>query len=149
VRPGSRTKVSVPLVLPQNRHPEQSASPIDRAAQSLGRGVEGPRRCLSSPMLFEAFNRRSLTMESVAIRTCFMKAVAGPPAAGFGGWKAPNSMSTISTADVLRLRAPSSVSRDQSVRRFAQDDDSVGELTERRPLCGSRGALQVPRLRSG
>jgi hypothetical protein len=27
-----------------------------------------------------------------------------------------------------------------------QDDDSVGELTERRPLCGSRGTLQVPRL---
>src|ERR1700728_319483 len=25
VRPGSRTKVSVPLVLPQNRHPERSA----------------------------------------------------------------------------------------------------------------------------
>jgi hypothetical protein len=24
----------------------------------------------------------------------------------------------------------------------------VGELTERRPLCGSRGALQVARLRS-
>jgi hypothetical protein len=22
----------------------------------------------------------------------------------------------------------------------------VGELTERRPLCGSRGALQIPRL---
>jgi hypothetical protein len=31
----------------------------------------------------------------------------------------------------------------------SQDDDSVGELTERRPLCGSRGAVQVPRLRSG
>jgi hypothetical protein len=31
----------------------------------------------------------------------------------------------------------------------AQDDDSVGEPTERRPLCRSRGALQVPRLRSG
>src|SRR3984885_6838238 len=25
VRPGSRTKISVPLVLPQNRHPERSA----------------------------------------------------------------------------------------------------------------------------
>ena len=32
------------------------------------------------------------------------------------------------------------VSRDESARRFAQDDDSVGELTERRALCGSRGA---------
>jgi hypothetical protein len=31
----------------------------------------------------------------------------------------------------------------------SQDDDFVGELTERRPLCGSRGTLQIPRLRSG
>jgi hypothetical protein len=30
--------------------------------------------------------------------------------------------------------------------RGRRDDNSVGELTERRPLCGSRGALQVPRL---
>ena len=57
-------------------------------------------------------------------------------------------MGEISIAGVLRLRATSPVSRDQSVRRSAQDDDSVGELTERRPLCGSRGAQQVPRLRS-
>jgi hypothetical protein len=75
---------------------------------------------------------------------------------GFGGRKAPNSMGEKSTAEVLRLRATSAVPRDQSVRRSAptasrgrQDDDSVGELTERRPLCGSRGALQIPRLRSG
>src|SRR5580658_7109010 len=36
VRPRSRTKVSVPLVLPQNRHPECSASPIDRVTQRSG-----------------------------------------------------------------------------------------------------------------
>ena len=35
------------------------------------------------------------------------------------------------------------------LRRCAQDDESVQRLTERGPLCGSRGALQVPRLRSG
>ena len=42
---------------------------------------------------------------------------------------------------------------DKSVGRSAptasrgrQDDDSVGELTEQRLLCGSRGAQQVPRL---
>src|SRR5271167_3329526 len=57
-------------------------------------------------------------------------------------------MDKISTAEVLRLRATSAVSPDKPVRRSAQDDDSVGELTERRPLCGSRGALQIPRLRS-
>jgi len=32
----------------------------------------------------------------------------------------------ISTAEVLRLRATSTVSRDKSVRRSAQDDDFVG-----------------------
>ena len=45
---------------------------------------------------------------------------------GFGGRKAPSSMGKISTAEVLRLRATSTVSRNQSVRRSAQDDDSVG-----------------------
>jgi hypothetical protein len=49
VRPGSGAKVSVPLVLPQNRHPERSALQIDRVIQRLWRGVEGPRRCLSCP----------------------------------------------------------------------------------------------------
>src|SRR5271155_4001354 len=41
-------------------------------------------------------------------------------------------MGKISTAEVLRLRATSAVSRDQSVRRFAQDDDSV-EFGEKHP----------------
>jgi hypothetical protein len=31
--------------------------------------------------------------------------------------------------------------------RSGRDDNFVGELTERRPLCGSRDAQQVPRLR--
>jgi hypothetical protein len=44
VRPRSRTKVSVPSVFPQNRHPERSAAPIDRVTHHLWRGVEGPRR---------------------------------------------------------------------------------------------------------
>jgi hypothetical protein len=34
-------------------------------------------------------------------------------------------MGKISIAGVLRLRATSAVSRDKSVRRFAQDDDFV------------------------
>ena len=46
VRPGSHTKVSVPLVLPQNRHPERSASQTYRFIEDLRRGVEGPRGCL-------------------------------------------------------------------------------------------------------
>jgi hypothetical protein len=47
------------LVLPQNRHPERSASPIDRLTQRLWRGVEGPRRCLSNPCCSELFNHRN------------------------------------------------------------------------------------------
>src|SRR5271170_7507240 len=49
---------------------------------------------------------------------------------GFGGRKALSSMGKISTTEVLRLRATSAVSRDQSVRRSAQDDDFVGVLTK-------------------
>src|ERR1700691_5469747 len=49
---------------------------------------------------------------------------------GLSGRKAPSSMGKISTAEVLRLRATSAVSRDKSVRRSAQDDDFVGVLTK-------------------
>src|SRR6202041_355137 len=55
------------------------------------------------------------------------------PVVGLRGRKAPSSMGKISTAEVLRLRATSAVSRDQSVRRSAQDDDSVGVLTRNLP----------------
>jgi hypothetical protein len=41
--------------LPQNRHPERSASLIDRVTLSWWRGVEGPRRNLIYPMLLGAF----------------------------------------------------------------------------------------------
>jgi hypothetical protein len=40
--------------------------------------------------------------------------------------KAPSSMGRIGAAEVLRLRAASAVSHDQSVRRSAQDDESAG-----------------------
>ncbi len=169
MRPGSRTKVSVPLVLPQNRHPERSASPMDCVTQRLWRGVEGPRRCLFYPCCSELFDHRSPTTiccdtHLMVMGTLFHAQVCAWSlnwgsivrmtlsffaGAGFGGRKAPNSMGKISTAEVLRLRATSAASRNPSVRRSAQDDASVGELTERKPLCGSRGALQIPRLRSG
>ena len=42
MRLGSRTKVSVPLVLPQNRHPERSASQTYHLKEDLRRGVEEP-----------------------------------------------------------------------------------------------------------
>ena len=59
--------------------------------------------------------------------------MAADPVVGFGGRKAPSSMGNLSTAEVLRLRATSAVSRDQSVRRSAQDDDFVGVLTKNIP----------------
>ena len=55
MRPGSRTKISVPLVLPQNRLPERSASQTNRVTQRLWRAVEGPSALLISPMRFGAF----------------------------------------------------------------------------------------------
>jgi hypothetical protein len=42
--------------------------------------------------------------------------------------KAPDSMGKISAAEVLRLRATSAVLGNRSVRRFAQDDDSVAGI---------------------
>ena len=47
--------------LPQNRHPERSASQIDCVSQCLWRGVEGPRRCLFYPCCLELFDRRART----------------------------------------------------------------------------------------
>jgi hypothetical protein len=63
VRLGSRTKVSVPFVLPQNRHPERSALQTYRLTEDLRRGVEEPvpsvaegtPRMLNRRMLFRAF----------------------------------------------------------------------------------------------
>ena len=55
VRPGSRTKVSVPLVLPQNRHPERSASQIDRVTQRFVARSRRTPRMLNQRMLCRAF----------------------------------------------------------------------------------------------
>ena len=49
---------------------------------------------------------------------------------GFGGRKALQSIRWSSILGVLRLRAVSPLLGERSARRFAQDDDSVGELTE-------------------
>ena len=51
----------------------------------------------------------------------------GPPGAGFGGGKGTNGMGRTSSPGVLRLRAPSAVSCDESVRRFAQGDGFIGK----------------------
>ena len=59
-------------------------------------------------------------------------------------------MDKLSTAEVLRLRATSTVSRDQSVRRSAQDDESVGEPEDKQqlPFDFAQGRLS-PSLRFG
>ena len=47
-----------------------------------------------------------------------------------------------------RTAGPSTALRSGSTAgRDRRDDNFVGELTERRPLCGSLGAQQVPPLR--
>src|SRR6267143_1891443 len=45
--------------LPQDRHPERSASRIYRLTEGLQRVVEGPRGCLSYLCCSDLFNRRS------------------------------------------------------------------------------------------
>jgi hypothetical protein len=62
-------------------------------------------------------------------------------------------MGKISTAEVLRLRASSAVSRDRSAKRFAQDDGFVGVLKKNilnelalmglRPGLSSARAVQI------
>ena len=66
--------------------------------------------------------------------------IAADPVVGLSGRKAPSSMGKISALGVLRLRATSAAAGDKPVRRSAQDDESLGELTKRRPLYGSRAA---------
>jgi hypothetical protein len=114
---------------PQTRHPERSASQMDRVTQSLWRGVEGPRRCLIYLCCQELFNHRARHGFSPGPRTknllasCVSQQIL---LSGFGGPKAPGSIGKLSTAEVLRLRAISAVLRDPSARRSAQDDGFVG-----------------------
>ena len=99
------------------------------------------------PMLFGAFRPPKADNGGPAI-PLDETVLSRPSVVGLLRLKTPSSMGKMNIAEVLRLRATSAVSRDQSVRRFAQDDDSVGEPTERRPLggaganCGSLGSSQ-------
>ena len=68
VRPGSHTKVSVSLVVPQNRHPacpglpwERSALQIHRVKQRLWRVAEGTSAVLIYQCCSELFDHRSPT----------------------------------------------------------------------------------------
>src|SRR5580658_6514558 len=100
VRPGSRTKVSVPLVPPQNRHPERSASPIDLVTQRLWRAVEGPRRRVFYPMLLGAF-RLPKPDKRNCCDTHLMENLAGPPGAGSVVEKLRAALGKIRAAEVL------------------------------------------------
>jgi hypothetical protein len=132
VRPDPRTRVSVPLVLPQNRHPVRSASPIDCVTQRLWRGVEGPRRCLSYPFCSE-FSTTEARQQDLLRYALDGYGYRWRPRPVRAWWlKSSEQHGQNSTAEVLRLRATSAVSRDRSVRRSAQDDDSVGVSTKKR-----------------
>ena len=76
--------------------------------------------------------------------------IAADPVVGFGGWKAPSSIGKLSPAEVLRLRATSAVSLDQSVRRSAQDDEFVEGLNTTGSICRKHEkiAAEVLRLRA-
>jgi hypothetical protein len=95
VRPGSRTKVSVPLVPPQTR----------------------PRRCSSYPCSSEFFNHRSRHRAGLlrffpGALHCISQPIL---LSGLGGRKAPSSMGRMSTAEVpsATLRTGSSTPRHQ------------------------------------
>jgi hypothetical protein len=167
------------IKLPQNRHPERSASQILSRDPVLVARSRRTSAVLISPMLLGAFQspsphragplrffprgREQKTTFAAAIQARFTlsspatyisvscnrdhpERIAADPVVGLRWSKSSEQHGLSSTAGVLRLRATSAVSRDQSVRRFAQDDDSVGELTERRPLCGSGAHCRSLRL---
>ena len=62
------------------------------------------------------------------------------------GWPESPTENRLSILGVLRLRAVGPLLSDRPARRFAQDDNSVGELTNG-DLWWEPGALQVPPLR--
>ena len=66
--------------------------------------------------------------------------------AGFSGRKAPSSMGKISALGVLRLRAPSSVSHDKSVRRSAQDDGFAASLRCKKPASSKTSSNTEDRI---
>jgi hypothetical protein len=122
---------------------------MDRVAQRLWRGVEEPvprvaegtSAVFTLPMLFGAFNHRSprwslplrfapcgRALELASILPCPAPKSTFSAAILLSASVVENSEQPgeVSTAEVLRLRAPSPLPRDPSVRRFAQDDESVG-----------------------
>jgi len=162
VFPAHLTDVFLLSTPQQNRHPacpgvpwERSAAQIYRPTQRLWRGVEGPRRRLSSPCRSELFNHQSPTTGSC----CGTQLMAGHSTMLESSWfPAPGKVRgrfarcglprlknsaehrPTSIAGVLRLRATIAVSADESARRFAQDDGFVGGLKKekRRVRCAEK-----------
>ena len=94
--------------------------------QRLERGVEGPRRCLSCRCCLEFSDTRAREHDSPYGFLCSLTRKhkllitqqgrprpGGPPGASFGGGKGTNSVGTISSSGVLRLRALNPVSPDK------------------------------------
>ena len=65
MRPGSRTKISVPLVLPQNRHPACPGLPWERSASQIYRLTEGIWRAVEEPVLSVAEGPRGCLLAYV------------------------------------------------------------------------------------
>jgi hypothetical protein len=135
------------LILPMLFGAFQPPSPHRRPRYSLSLGPRTKKLVASCNIRRLHLHSRRPYRHALHVRVTIKCGSQQILLSGFGGRKAPSSMGKLSTAGVLRLRATSAVSRDKSVRRCAQDDDSVGELTERRPLCGSgahRRSLGLP-----
>jgi hypothetical protein len=94
------------------------AGGAQRSSTSLARSIP------SSKILHRPGMECTLTIQCVSRQTLL---------SDIGGRKAQSSTGKLSTAEVLRLRAPSAVSPDPSVRRSAQDDDFVGVWKKKHP----------------
>jgi hypothetical protein len=130
VRPDSRTKVSVPLVLPQTRHPERSASQIDCVIQRLG----AESKDLGGAYLTHAARsfRPPKPDNWICCDTHWMvTGTRGDPAPVQARWfKSSEQHGLNKHRRGPSTPRPSAVSRNQSVRRSAQDDESVGVWTK-------------------
>jgi hypothetical protein len=108
--------------LPRNRHPERSASRISLVNSVWARSRRTPTTLFLS-MVFEPFYHPGPKHDSPFGSLCSLTRRAGLRAG-----KGTNGVGKVSSPGVLRLRARSVVSCDESARRFAQDDDFVGVL---------------------
>ena len=138
---------TVVLKLPQGRHPERSASQIYRLTEGLWRAVEGPRRCLLAGAL-HSFPATEIMKEIKKVTSS--ERSRGICSAPFSQTKVPASelAAVVARLFLSYLGYPSMpwLTRDWLGSRSRQ----TGAASS---LAGAfvweKGALQIPRLRSG